>query len=264
MIFDGLETIQLDIPLVSGSIIEGINTVEVKLSSGTQALYDLVLVDEVQLSYSKIASIDNNILNIRDQQLSQNLSVNLSATTNNNQILAYSRNTKSIAKSFMSFKLQANNTATISNSLNSTDYWISTSDKLHSVSSITAIVEDDLLGGVADFLIIAHPTFMPAINQPDHPLNQYIQHRQAQGWNIKAVAIDEIQTQYSAGMPLPDALTRYLKAANQDFEFSHVLLVGSDSYDYMNRLGLNSMSFIPTKICTDFICFSYSQRSTTY
>jgi hypothetical protein len=244
--FDGLTSIQLNVPIPTGDILEGVNTVEIKLSSGTQAPYDLVLVDKVNLSYSKYSTLDNNILNIKDQQLSKNLSVILSATTNTSEIITYSSNTNNVLR-LHEHKIQPNNTATISNNLNSSNYWISTSGKLHKVASINTIVKDDLLDQAADFLIIAHPTFIPASNQSDHPLNRYIQHRQAQGWSIKTVAIDEIQSQYSGGMPLPDALTRYLKATNEDSGFSHVLLVGSDSYDYLNRLGINSMSFIPTK-----------------
>ena len=47
-------------------------------------------------------------------------------------------------------------------------------------------------------------------------------------------------------MALPEAVNRFLADADGRFDYEHVLLVGSDSYDYSDNLGFGSISFIPT------------------
>ncbi|MFK8012311.1 MAG: C25 family cysteine peptidase [Marinicellaceae bacterium] len=48
-------------------------------------------------------------------------------------------------------------------------------------------------------------------------------------------------------MNLPNAITKYLAAYQSTSQIEHILLIGNDTYDYKNYLGINSTSFIPTK-----------------
>ncbi|MFT7531734.1 MAG: hypothetical protein ACI9FD_002753, partial [Gammaproteobacteria bacterium] len=120
----------------------------------------------------------------------------------------------------------------------------------------------DLLAGAAEYLIIADQSFIPANGDTAHPLARYIQHRESQGWSIKLVSVQDVQMQYGGGMALPQAVTNYLKAADSAFGFTHVLLIGDDTYDYMDKLGHGSISYIPTMYReTAFIAHSPSDNA---
>ena len=134
-------------------------------------------------------------------------------------------------------------------------YWISTADRA---------IRPDVLGagrnaslfteGATDLVVIAHPAFMPVSARERHPLNDYIRQRENEGWTVGVYDITQIQAVYAHGMPLPEAVTAFLKAADRRFDYEHVLLVGGDSYDYTNNLGLGSVSFIPTRYAaTSFV-----------
>ena len=100
---------------------------------------------------------------------------------------------------------------------------------------------EDLLSEPANYLIIVPPAFMPSPGDESDPLNRYVERRESQGWRVRMVPLDAIQNDYGGGMPLPRAVTRFLAAANKAFDYSHVLLVGGDSYDYLDKLGLGSV-----------------------
>jgi len=127
------------------------------------------------------------------------------------------------------------------------EYWVSSSSSVHRPRVLGAVVVPELVDEPADYLLIVHPSFMPAsADDASHPLSRYIERRAGQGWEIRMVGTDAIQAAYGGGMALPGAVTKFLKAADAAFEYSHVLLVGGDSYDYLDHLGLGSLSFVPT------------------
>src|SRR5690606_26671108 len=136
--------------------------------------------------------------------------------------------------------------AAIEGSGQDTEYWISVEDAVLSPAVVGTGSTRSLLPGDPDLLVIAHPAFLPASESEPHPLNDYVEHRRSQGWRVTAVSIADIQDTYGGGMPLPGALTAFLADAAAATSYTHVLLVGGDSYDYRDGLGLGSLSFVPT------------------
>ena len=124
--------------------------------------------------------------------------------------------------------------------------WISSDNALHRPEPLGAVGANRLLDQSGDFLVIAHPAFLPASARESHPLNDFVDARSAEGWNVQLLDVTEIQAQFGGGMPLPQAVRRFLAAADEQFDYEHVLLVGDDTYDYRNILELGSISFIPT------------------
>jgi Peptidase family C25 len=57
---------------------------------------------------------------------------------------------------------------------------------------------------------------------------------------------DPLYTRYTYGVFDPQAIKDYVTYADQHLCTKCVLLVGGDTYDYLNYLGLNSISFIPS------------------
>ncbi len=97
----------------------------------------------------------------------------------------------------------------------------------------------DLLSGAAELLIVAHPDFVAGVA----PLAQA---RRAEGWLVKVVDVTDLYRSFSHGVFGPEAIRAYIQLAHAELGVQHVLLVGGDTYDYHDYLGVGSMSFIPT------------------
>ncbi|MCH9648398.1 MAG: hypothetical protein K0U98_09170 [Deltaproteobacteria bacterium] len=118
-------------------------------------------------------------------------------------------------------------------------YWISTTDALLSPQVRVTPQPQDLLQGRADYLVISHSSFS------DH-LDRLLEARQGQGLTTKVVQVEDLYTAYTGGIFHPEAIRLYLADAVETLGVRMVLLVGGDSYDYLDHLGLGSKSFIPT------------------
>lgn len=97
----------------------------------------------------------------------------------------------------------------------------------------------DITTGNARFLVIAHPDFISAAQ----PLVSYHQQR---GWQTKVVNVQDIYQQFGDGVFGPQAIRAYIAYAAQNMGTQAVMLVGGDTYDYFDYLGLGAVSFIPT------------------
>lgn len=93
--------------------------------------------------------------------------------------------------------------------------------------------------GKTDYLIISHPMFV------DH-LGPFVAAKQAQGYQVKVVDVDQVYDSYSYGIKDAAALQRLVATAYNQLGTSYVLLVGGDSYDYKGVLPNQSVSFVPT------------------
>ena len=94
--------------------------------------------------------------------------------------------------------------------------------------------------GGADYLVIAHQDFLPA-------LAGLIQLRQAQGWKVQVEEVQAIYDAYGEGRPEPAAIHAYLVEAYNTWETRpvHVLLIGDGTYDPKQYLASSSGTFVP-------------------
>ena len=118
-------------------------------------------------------------------------------------------------------------------------YFATTASALLTPQIEAAPVVPNLLQGAGRYLIVSHPSFIPSLN----PL---VLARQAEGYTVKVVSVDDVYSAYSAGVTDPDAIDRFLVDAKTALGTEYVLLVGGDTYDYFNNLGIGATSFIPT------------------
>lgn len=98
----------------------------------------------------------------------------------------------------------------------------------------------DIKSGDAEYLIITHDSFK-GMN-----FDAFVQLRQAD-YQVRVVDIDEIYGQFGQHVPSADAIHAYIKYAVANMGTRFVTLIGTDTYDYKNYTGQNSISFIPTK-----------------
>jgi len=106
--------------------------------------------------------------------------------------------------------------------------------------SVPVLLTDIKQPGNADYLIISHPDFIGS------ELDQFIQLKSLD-YNVLLVDVEQIYAQFGFNNVSADSIANYIKYARNNFGISNVLLVGGDTYDYKNYLGLNSVSFIPTQ-----------------
>ena len=106
---------------------------------------------------------------------------------------------------------------------------------------VVGVPDDDseLLAGPAQYLVVAHPHFVDGIQ----PL---VDHHQGNGLSVKIAEVDAIYRRYSGGQVDAEAIRDYIGEMIAMHQTQYVLLVGGDSYDYHDNLGLGSMSFVPT------------------
>jgi hypothetical protein len=118
-------------------------------------------------------------------------------------------------------------------------YWVSTNNNMLRPTTAVARPSVDITSGNADYIMISHPNFIAGLN----PL---IERRTTQGYSIKVVDVFDIYAQFSHEIFDPLAIRAYIAHAYKNMGTRYILLVGGDSYDYKNYLGLGQSSFIPT------------------
>lgn len=96
----------------------------------------------------------------------------------------------------------------------------------------------DVSGPQPQLLIVAHPDFVAG-------LASFVSAKSSAGISARVVSVDSVFAKYSGGRRDPEAIRRLFVDAYAGGT-RYGLLVGGDSYDYDNNLGLGSISFVPT------------------
>jgi len=242
--FDGQSPEMLDLDVPAGVLQAGTNTVTVRAPGGTAAPFDLFVVDRVELGHERRLQATADRLLIEDRGAGADIEA---AGFTPGALVAYARD-GSGGLHALGVDRPGGGRIEVDALDVPADYWLATPGALVRAATIQPLPAADPLAGVkADLLVIAHPAFLPLSAGEAHPLNDYVAAREAEGWNVALFDIGEIQRHYGYGMALPEAVTRFLAAADARMAYEHVLLVGGDSYDYLDHLGLGSISFIPTR-----------------
>ncbi len=118
-------------------------------------------------------------------------------------------------------------------------YWVSTPSGFLRAKISPSGTRTDIKSGQADYIMISHPDLITG-------LQALVQARQQQGYSLRVVDVNEIYQQFSYGVIDPAAIQAYIRHAYYQMGARYVLLVGADSYDYRNYLGLGHQSLIPT------------------
>ena len=231
---------------IPGSLLQhGANEITVSAPGETNAQYDFMLLNTVTLHYARTSIAQNDAALIEGADAADSvgargfLGTDLVGFAWDGELL-WSLEAQPVGRG-------GGMAPTIRNH-DEASYWISTGDAFRQPEFVRAVGPNELLdvSRETDLVVIAHPAFMPASPGEFHPLNTWLDHRQSQGWNPQVFDILEIQNQYGGGMPLPMAVNAFLRDASRHLKFDHVLLVGEGTYDHLDRLGLGSISFIPS------------------
>ncbi|MEM7050371.1 MAG: C25 family cysteine peptidase [Acidobacteriota bacterium] len=232
--FDGLEARTLRFPIPAGLLVEGDHEVEIRLPGDTGFDFDLIHLDRYRLRYQRRFVARQDALTFpgrgRDIEIS-----GLSA----DQVVVYSgagsrlRGLAATRRGSADFRLRLFAPA-------GRDLVVAGPQALAS-PTLEAVHRpaDDLFAGPTDYLVISHPDFLAG-------LDELVAAKRAAGLRVRVVDVRDLYALFSGGVFDPDAIQAYIARAHRRLGVRYVLLVGGDTYDYLDHLGQGSISFIPT------------------
>lgn len=238
--FDGLASYPLDIELSAGVLQEGVNalTLTVPQPTDPEILWDMIVLDSFGVTYPRAFEADNgaftftataDVFEVNGMQGESGTIYRVKDDGN----VARIRNVEITPGDNDTWSVRFRGNA------EGATYWLTTNDAIVTPSLSLSERATDITSGSADYLIISHPSFIDGLT----PLVDY---HTANGLSVKVVDVDEVYAQFSYGIFDPMAIKSYITHAIENMGVQYILLVGGDTYDYFDHLGLGSISFIPS------------------
>jgi hypothetical protein len=239
--FDGLVEQTLRIKLPAGLLHEGENTLKLTLPGDSGADWDMINLDSFSVTYSRL-------LQAREGHLAFTAAGKSFTVTNlpGADVVVYRLNAKGAMTRLDLVRVRPAGdgtfNATFSGAPQPAKYFVSSVDAMLTPEADLPRAKADL-GRPARYLIIAHPDFIAGLQ----PL---IEAREAQGLTVSVVDVTDLYDRYTYGIFDAQAIKQYIAYAARNLGTEYVLLVGGDTYDYRNYLGINSISYIPSLYAT--------------
>lgn len=234
--FDGLVDAPVTVELPTGLLMNGENTLSVTLPGDTGADYDMVNLDRYAVTYPRAFIARDGLLAFEGK--GKVFKVDGLPTSD----VAIYRIAGGKVRRLTEFEVQPVEetfSVTFRGRTKSARYIVSTVQALPIPEIQPARPYIDITSKESRYLIISHPDFITGIT----PL---VSAREAQGYSVGVVDVEEIYAQFGFGIVDPEAIRDYITHAVEHMNTEVVLLVGGDTYDYFDNLGLGSVSFIPS------------------
>jgi len=236
---DGIVDWDLDVPVSTGSLKEGTNQVSVEVPGVEGYMFDLVYGDTYAIDYPREFVARNDVLTFTAEAQSfkvqgfkgNDIVVYAMDGTNMARVRAQTQRSKGEVEA--AFPGVARGSAT---------YWVSTRSALLKPEVGVAEQAPDLVDPKADYIIIAHPSFV----QKMQGATDFLAAKQAQGYSPHVVDVYDIFDNYGFGLTVPTGIRNYLQKQDAANPIEHVLLVGGATSDPKNYDGADSVDFVPT------------------
>lgn len=131
----------------------------------------------------------------------------------------------------------------------SASYWVANAQGFLSTDGIWVNDQETVdIQQQADYVIIIDPALVDSSEEDTSDMQRFIDFREESGFDVAMYTVDDIVDEFGYGMKTPEAFSRFLKEAHLSMDFTHVLLVGGHTYDYLNRLDAATapVNMIPT------------------
>ncbi len=122
----------------------------------------------------------------------------------------------------------------------SSRYWVLTEPKFVQPKTISLTAIDELNIDRASLYIVADESFLT------DELIEYADFKRTMGITTEIVSYQSLLTHFGHGLNDPYVITRFLKHQGAVSGDTSLLIVGGHTYDYLDRTGVGSLSFIPT------------------
>ena len=234
--FDGLAALTLDIELPAGLVRRDTNTLSIRQPADTGFDSDLVYLDGFRVSYPRRFDSQDGRLGFEASGGAFQVRGLPSA-----DVVAYRmRDGKVNLLEGAAVKWEKNGyTATFAGTEREDRYEVWSFESLLKPGIRSARPHTDITSGSAQYLMISHPDFR-------YGLGRLARAREADGLSVMVVDVEDIYAQFGGGIIDPEAIRSYIAYAVENLDTRYVLLVGGDTYDYLDRLGEGSISFIPS------------------
>lgn len=241
--FDGLVAKSYDLPLPPGLLFEGTNVLEVRLPGDTGNAFDLVHVDRYSVSHPRRFVARGGRLSF--PAVPGRIEVAELAAAGATELSVYARS----GASRLAHVAVEPSGATLRAAFSVPDAGLSRNVGRVDVATRAAMLSPQIrparavpaeVGSQrADYLIVTHPSLAGELA----PL---VAAREGEGYKVKVVDVFDLYALYSGGEVDPQAIRGYVRFAAERLGVRYVLLVGADTYDYLDHLGIGSTSLIPT------------------
>jgi hypothetical protein len=235
--FDGTAGVDFQAPIPPGALADGGNTLTVRLLADTGAPYDLVSLDQFTIRYPRAFQAEGGGLEFAGTSGRYEVGGLASPTA-----VAYRKSGSTLTR------LAATSTvpdgggwrAIVPGGSTQGAFAVAGENALLAPAAIRAARSaSDLLAGPASLLVVSHAAFLDGLD----PL---VAARQAEGFTVKVVDVEDVYARYSHGVFDAEAIRRYVAEAYSAMGTRYVILVGGDTYDYHDHLGLGPVSFVPS------------------
>ncbi len=240
-VFDGLADHPVDVELSPGMLTNGLNTINIELPLDTGNTFDLVNLESWAVSYPRAFVARGGSLTF--DATGDKFKVAGSWASKGNVVYAVtnSGNVKMVrTKRAKSCEVESYCELVFAGLGKPARYFVASKENRKSPELVAPVSTDTLHDGEAEYLVVTHPDFL------GEDLDRLVAARQADGYSVKVVDVHEIYAAYGGHRVDAQAIRKYLKHGAENMGTRFVLLVGGDTYDYHDHLGQNAMSFIPS------------------
>lgn len=237
--FDGTAAGNFSAELPAGSLAEGANTLTLRLPALAGVPYNLTSLDGFTVTYPRAFAAQSGALSFRGA--SGRFEVTGLPDAN---VVAYRKDASGTLTRLASVAVAAGSgggfTAVLPGAPGEADYAVASASALLPARAIRASrLAADLRTGPASYLILAHSSFVDGI-QPLAAAHA------AEGMTVKVVDVQDVYAGFRSGVVDAEAIREYIAFAAQSMGTRYVLLVGGDTFDYLDDLGFGAVSFVPS------------------
>lgn len=255
--FDGITAPNVTATLPSGVLRQGKNELRVVLPGDTGVPYDLVMLDTITVAHERPFLAQEDRLQFAAKARVLAASGFSTADVRAYRVTSGPTSIVRLGRVDVTPEKAAYRARVAGSSRNAT--YLLTAAGAYLTPAITVPRQSGPLTDTrADFVIISHPDLITELA----PL---VQARTAEGHSVRVVDVRDLYEQYNFGVVDPVAIARFVAAAADSMATRSVLLVGADTYDYFNYLGLGSQSLIPTfYVATDPVVVRFAPSDTLF
>jgi hypothetical protein len=234
--FDGIVDQPISEP--SDALVEGTNSLQIRLPLDTGVLFDIVMLDNWGATYAReFVAVDGALTfeSAGDKFEIRGLP--------NDQIAAYRSLSDGTLQRLTAVDVARGSggySATFAGTADAARYHVAAAGALKTPGLAAPPIAEDITTGDAQYLVIAHPDFIGT-----GALENLVQTRSAQ-YAVRVVGTDQIEAQFGFGVFGAEAIHDYVKYAIQNLGTEMVHLIGGDTYDYQDYLGRKAVSFVPS------------------
>jgi uncharacterized repeat protein (TIGR01451 family) len=232
-VFDGLDSTELQATLPAGLLQSGANTFEVTSLADSGVMVDFTAVNDWSVTYRR----STNAVDGRLDLVATGDRIDVTGLDPNG-VLAYrvdpDGSVTALPATVAASGLQ------VAGSTNQARYVFSAATGVRSPNVAPLAAAPNLLSDKADYLMITNGALTDALA----PLVAF---HKSHGLKVKVVDVADIYRVYSHGVVDAAAIDAYVAEAIQKLKLRWVLLVGADSYDYRDYMGLGSFSLLPSQ-----------------